>query len=100
MVQFSDPFVGNIPKKLSDSELLQALRVDLAGELEAIVGYEVHAQSTDDQRVKQILYAIRDEEIQHTEMLKKLIEMLDPNTANLHQKGSNRFQQTVGQPTT
>jgi len=99
MVQFGDPFVGNIPKKLSTEELIQALRVDLAGELEAIVGYEVHAQSTDDQRVKQLLYAIRDEEIQHTEMLKKLIELLDPNTVNLHQKGANRFQQTVGQPT-
>lgn len=97
MVQFGDPFVGNVPKRLSQAELLQALRVDLAGELEAIVGYEAHAQSTDDQRVKQILYSIRDEEIQHTEMLTKLIELLDPNTASLHQKGDNRFQQTLGQ---
>jgi len=100
MVEFGNPFVGLIPQKLSPSELVQALRADLAGELEAIVGYEVHAQATDDPRVKQILYTIKNEEIQHTEMLKKLIELLDPSTVNLHQQGANRFQQTIGQPTT
>jgi rubrerythrin len=31
--------------------LLQALRVDIAGELEAIVGYEAHAMATTDERV-------------------------------------------------
>jgi len=98
MVQFADPFVGDIPSnKMSNEELLQALREDIAGELEAIVGYEAHYHATDDQRVKQILASIRDEEIQHTEMLKKAVEMLDPNSAKLHQKGADRFQQMVGQ---
>jgi len=97
MVQFAEPFVGNIPKKISPTELVQALRVDLAGELEAIVGYEVHAASTDDPRAKQILYAIRDEELQHVGMLQNLIEMLDPHSAQFHQKGETRFQQTINQ---
>lgn len=96
MVQFADPFTGNVPpNKLSAVEVVQALRIDLAGELEAIQGYEVHANSTDDNRVKQILYAIRDEELQHVGMLQKLIEMLDPNSANLYQKGETRFDQTI-----
>jgi len=97
MVQFADPFIGNIPKKMSQDELVQAIRADLAGELEAIVGYDAHYHSTDDQRIKNILAAIRDEEIQHTEMLKKAIELLDTNTAQFHQKGATRFEQTMFQ---
>ena len=52
MPQIGDPFVGNIPKKLNQAELLQALRFDIAAELEAIMGYEAHLQATDDERVK------------------------------------------------
>ncbi|TEB04102.1 Ubiquinone biosynthesis protein COQ7 [Pelotomaculum schinkii] len=65
MVMLGDPFVANVPRQLSAEELLQALRVDMAGELEAIIGYEAHAMATSDERVKEVLYHIADEERQH-----------------------------------
>ncbi len=50
MALLGDPFVANVPKKLSLPELIQALRVDIAGELEAIIGYEAHIMAPDDER--------------------------------------------------
>ena len=35
-------------EKLTKKELAQAIRLDLAGELEAIYLYDAHAQATDD----------------------------------------------------
>ena len=56
MALLGNPFVANIPRQMSTEELAQALRVDMAGELEAIIGYEAHAMATNDERVKKILY--------------------------------------------
>lgn len=97
MVMFGDPFVGNVPKKLSKEELAQALRVDIAGELEAILAYDAHAMSTDDERVKTILYSIRDEERQHVGELIHLMEILDPQEAQFMSKGKQEVDQLLGQ---
>ena len=37
MALLGNPFIANIPKQLSNDELAQALRVDIAGEYEAII---------------------------------------------------------------
>ena len=79
MVQIGDPFVGSVPRQMSKEELLQALRVDLAGELEAIIVYEAHALATNDERVKKVLYHIAEEEKHHVGELQQLIYMLSPN---------------------
>lgn len=50
--------MANVPRQMSNEELAQALRVDIAGELEAIIGYEAHTMATNDERVKKILYHI------------------------------------------
>lgn len=97
MVMIGDPFVGNVPKKLSREELIQALRVDIAGELEAIMGYDAHAMAADDQRVKTILYSIRDEERQHVGELLHLMEILDPQESQLLQKGRQEVEQLLAQ---
>jgi len=97
MVMFGDPFVGNVPKKLSKEELAQALRVDIAGELEAILVYDAHAMSTDDERVKTILYSIRDEERQHVGELIHLMEILDPQEAQFMSKGKQEVDQLLNQ---
>jgi len=97
MVMMGDPFVGNVPKKLSQEELIQALRVDIAGELEAIMAYDAHAMATDDQRVKTILYSIRDEERQHVGELIHLLEILDPQEAQFLAKGKQEVDQLLSQ---
>lgn len=97
MAQLGDPFIGNIPKQLSTPELLQALRVDIAGELEAIMGYEAHIQATDDQRVKKILSHIANEERRHVGELQQLMMMLDPTQEDYMQQGIKKIQDQQAQ---
>ena len=87
MALFANPFVANVSRQLSNEELAQALRVDMAGELEAIVGYEAHAMATSDERVKKILYHIADEERKHVGELQQLLYLLCPKDAEFTEKG-------------
>lgn len=96
-MHMGDPFVGNVPKKISKEELIQAIRVDLAGELEAITVYDAHAMATDDLRAKAILYSIRDEERQHVGELLHLLEILDPSETQFLAKGKQEVDQLLNQ---
>ena len=60
MPNFANPFQGNVDRKMSGPELMQALRLDIAGELEAIYLYESHYLATDDPAAKAVLADIRD----------------------------------------
>ena len=88
MALLGDPFIANVPKQLSFEELIQALRVDLAGELEAIIGYEAHAMASNDERVKKVLIHIADEERQHVGELQQLIFLLNPHEREYFDKGT------------
>lgn len=78
MPAFANPFSGNIDKKMSKTELLQALRIDIASELEAIYLYDAHAHATDDALAQKVLLDIRDEEVAHVGELMTLMRYLDP----------------------
>ncbi len=87
MALLGNPFVGNVQKMMSADELIQAVRVDIAGELEAIIGYEAHAMATTDERVKKVLHHIADEERQHVGELEQLLCILSPNDGIQTDKG-------------
>ena len=87
MALLGNPFAGNVPKQMNMGELIQALRVDIAGELEAIIGYEAHVMATDDMRVKKVLSHIADEERQHVGELQQLLYLLSPNDMEKTEKG-------------
>jgi len=97
MALLGDPFVANVPRQMSNDELIQALRVDIAGELEAIIGYEAHAMATNDERVKKVLYHIADEERTHVGELQQLLYMLNPKEAEYIEKGTQEIQQQQAQ---
>lgn len=97
MALLGNPFVANVPKQMSNEELAQALRVDIAGELEAIIGYEAHAMATTDERVKKVLYHIADEERQHVGELQQLLYILCPKEAEHTEKGRQAIQQQQAQ---
>jgi rubrerythrin len=83
-----NPYVANVPSQMmSAGELAQAIRVDIAGELEAIIGYEAHVMSTTDDRAKKILKHIADEERQHVGELQQLLYILSPNDMEKTEKG-------------
>ena len=81
MPTFSSPFTGNIDRKITKTELIQAVRVDIAAELEAIFLYEAHAAATDDALAAAVLRDIRDEEMVHVGELLTLLRHLDPAVA-------------------
>ncbi|MDP4152724.1 MAG: demethoxyubiquinone hydroxylase family protein [Bacillota bacterium] len=93
MALLGNPFVANVTKQLSTDELAQAIRVDLAGEIEAIIGYEAHAMSTNDENVKKVLYHIADEERTHVGELQQLLYMISPKEAEHTEKGKQQIQQ-------
>ncbi len=81
MPAFADPFSGNIDRKLSHTELLQTIRIDIAAELEAIYLYDAHAAAADDPLARAVLADIRDEEVVHVGELMTLLRHLDPAVA-------------------
>jgi Uncharacterized conserved protein len=97
MALLGNPFVFNVPKQLSSDELVQAIRVDIAGELEAVIGYEAHAMATNDERVKKVLYHIADEERTHVGELQQLLYMLCPKESEFTEKGRQSIQQQQAQ---
>ena len=82
MPNMPSPFGAAIPgKKLTPYDLIQAVRQDIVGELEAIHLYDAHVHATDDPVVKAVLSDIRDEEKAHVGELLTLLKHLDPAEA-------------------
>lgn len=95
MPSFANPFAGNVDRKMNEAELMQALRLDIAGELEAIYLYDSHAQATDDPRAKAVLEDIRDEEKIHMGELVTLMRALDPKEAAQFLKGQHEVEELL-----
>ncbi|MGD9676877.1 MAG: demethoxyubiquinone hydroxylase family protein [Vulcanibacillus sp.] len=97
MALIGNPFIATVPKQMSNEDLAQALRLDIAGEYEAIIGYEAHAMATTDERAKKILYHIADEERQHVGELQQLLSIISPNKAINIEKGKHSVQEQESQ---
>jgi len=77
MPDFFNPFSGMVPdRKLTKDELIRAIRLDIAGELEAIHGYMAHADATDNELAKAVLTDIANEERVHAGELQRLLAIL------------------------
>ena len=87
MPNFPNPFSGNVDRKMTNAELMQALRIDIAGELEAIFLYEAHYLATDDPAAKAVLADISDEEKAHMGELITLMRHLDPKETEFFLEG-------------
>jgi len=95
MPAFPNPFSGNIDRKITKAELIQAIRIDIASELEAIYLYEAHALATDDPLVKKVLRDIRDEEKAHVGELTALMRYLDPDMTEHLLSGENEVKEMM-----
>ncbi|MCI1955281.1 MAG: demethoxyubiquinone hydroxylase family protein [Oscillospiraceae bacterium] len=96
MAAFANPFQEKNDRKLSTAELIQALRVDIAGELEAIYLYDAHVRATDNEMAKKVLADIRDEERAHVGELTTLLRKLDPKEADLFASGEAEVREMLG----
>ncbi|WP_426350083.1 hypothetical protein ACPWSR_02295 [Alloiococcus sp. CFN-8] len=95
MGAFPNPFPGNIERKISNAELMQALRHDISGELEAIFLYDAHYRATDDPVAKAVLADIRDEEKVHVGELITLMRYLDPEEASFFLEGEKEVNEML-----
>ncbi len=95
MPNFANPFQGNVNRKMSKEELIQAIRLDIAGELEAIFVYDAHVQATDDPVAKQVISDIRDEEKAHVGELMTLLRYLDPLEAEHFASGEGEVKEML-----
>jgi len=77
----TNPFHAMTPRKLTDSELARAIRLDMEAELDAINLYAAHIEATDNEEAKAILHHVMDEEREHAALFWELIARLDPAQA-------------------
>ena len=97
MPAFANPFQANVERQLTKKELIQAVRLDIAGELEAICLYDVHVQATDSEIAKKVLSDIRDEEKAHIGELMTLLRTLDPQEVELFAGGEAEVREMLGE---
>jgi hypothetical protein len=56
MPEFVNPFSGIVPRKMTHSELVRAIRLNLSAEEEATHLYTAHADATDNELAKKVLF--------------------------------------------
>jgi rubrerythrin len=94
MPEFLNPFTCVVPgRKLTHSELVRALRLDLSAEQEAVHLYLSHADATDNELAKKVLTDIADEERVHAGEFQRLINILLEDEETLLQQGAQEVNQ-------
>lgn len=95
MPTFANPFSGNVERKITKAELIQAIRLNIAAELEAIYMYDAHVQAIDDEFAKKVLGDIRDEEKAHVGELMTLLRHLDPTETDFFLEGEEEVKEMM-----
>lgn len=88
MPEFTNPFTGMVPRKMTKEELIRAIRLDLTAEEEAVHLYMAHADATDDPLVKKVLIDVANEERVHAGEFQRLLNILAPDEEGLMAEGA------------
>jgi uncharacterized protein len=91
----TNPFHSLVPRKLTDSELARAIRLDMEAELDAINLYAAHLEATDNAEARAILQHVMDEEREHAALFWELIARLDPAQAGHAREASEKYRLIV-----
>lgn len=91
MPEFTNPFPGVVPRKMTRAELARAIMLDIAAELEAIHIYQSHIDATDDEQAKAVLAHVRNEEEEHFAQFVTLLHYLDPDFARREAEGNREI---------
>lgn len=90
-MQFSKP-TPHVPEALTKHELIQALRLSLASELDAAYTYDAQACAVEDEFIKIALESIRDEEMAHAGEVFSLLRYLDHETCEKFLEGQDEVE--------
>lgn len=91
----TNPFHSLVPRKLTDTELARAIRLNLESELDAINLYSAHIDATDNEAAKAVLRHVMDEEKEHAALFWQLIALLDPSQAKHAEEAEAKFRLIV-----
>ena len=93
MPEFANPFsVLKNDRKLTEQELIRAIRLMVAAEYEAIQLYQQLAESTDNDLARNVLLDIADEEKVHAGEFLRLLKELDPEEEKFYREGAEEVE--------
>jgi rubrerythrin len=96
MPEFGSAFSGLASdRKLTDAELIRAIRFMIAAEYEAIQLYMQLAESTDNRLAKEVLTDIADEERVHAGEFLRLLYQLAPDEKPFYAEGMKEVEDEI-----
>jgi len=96
MPDFGTPFSGLAKdRKLTDQELIRAIRFMVAAEYEAIQLYMQLAESTDNALAIEVLKDIADEERVHAGEFLRLLHELAPDEQKFYAEGAEEVEEEI-----
>lgn len=96
MPDFGTPFAGLAnERKLTDAELIRAIRFMVSAEYEAIQLYMQLAESTDNQLAIEVLKDIADEERVHAGEFLRLLKELAPDEEKFYADGAEEVEEEI-----
>lgn len=81
--------------KLTEAELIRAIRFMVAAEYEAIQLYMQLAESTDNELAREVLKDIADEEKVHAGEFLRLLKELAPDEQKFYDKGAEEVEEEI-----
>lgn len=96
MPEFGAPFSGSAKnRKVTESELIRAVRFMIAAEYEAIQLYMQLAESTDNKLAQEVLKDIADEERVHAGEFLRLLKQLAPDEEKFYAEGAQEVEEEI-----
>ena len=96
MPEFANPFSGLAnDRKLTQEELIRAIRYMVAAEYEAVQLYMQLAESTDNELARTVLVDIADEERVHAGEFLRLLKELAPEEEEFYQEGYEEVEEII-----
>ena len=96
MPDFGNPFSGlRNDRKLSDTELVRAIRFLVSAEYEAVQLYMQLAESTENKLAKEVLIDIADEERVHAGEFLRLLKELAPEEYKFYEEGAKEVEEII-----
>lgn len=98
MPEFTNPFhCLKADRKLTDEEVIRAVRFMVAAEYEAVQLYQQLAESTDNELVKKVMIDVANEEIVHAGEFLRLLKELHPEEEDFYQDGAEEVEEMIGE---
>jgi rubrerythrin len=96
MPEFSNVFSGlNLDRNVTHSELIRAMRFNIAAEYEAVQLYMQLAESTDNELAKKVLIDVANEEKEHAGEFLRVLRELSPEEFEFYKNGEKEVEEMM-----